>query len=515
MKEQVYLSAFKCCVIIHKMSYGVSGWAPILRYFERESRMKMSFINPGPNEILSEGEKTMIAASPPLGILYIASKLREIGMAVSAYDQASVGSSVGETVSWVQKENPDILGFSTLLTSSYTAPKLAEAVKNKIPDIPIVFGNQHATFNAERILRKYPFVDIIVRGEGEQACEEIAECFEGKRELKEILGITFRKKDKIISTPNRPLTNNVDSLPLPARDLLVEEYHNNTIGVNVAPKKFTTFVSSRGCVFRCRFCNCASFARNLWRPRSVVNIVNELNLLASEGYEQLMFVDDNFTLNPKRVIRLCERIRKDKIDIEWICEGRVDQCSYDMLRHMVKAGCRMMYFGIESGVQKVLDYFNKRITPEQSKAAVDKARKAGMDIIVGSFVVGAPCETQKDIQKTLEFAANLDLDIPQLNILGAFPGNEIWEELKQEGLNEEQYWETGAGIPDVYANAVPLNVIKRMISDHYKRFLLNPRYISKEILRTFRSSYRLDVVISNLARIGTVIESTKSYIHKT
>ena len=474
--------------------------------------MKFSFINPGPNETLLKGEKTMINASPPLGILYIVSMLKSVGVEVSALDQAAEGSSIKEVVDWVMKEDPDILGVSTLLTSSLTAPKIAEEVKKKNPNVTIVFGNHHATFNAERILKKYPYVDLVVRGEGEKTCLEIVNCVEEKRSLKGVLGITFRHKDRIISNPDRPLIKDIDSLLFPDLDILNVEYHNTTIGINVAPKKFTSFLSSRGCVFKCRFCSCTSMARNFWRPRSIENILEEIRLLASEGYKQLMFVDDNFTLNRKRVIKLCRRIRKEKIDLEWMSEGRVDNCSYDLLRGMVKAGCRMMYFGIESGSQKVLDYYNKRINPKQSERAVAKARKAGVDIIVGSFIIGAPNETKKEIQKTLNFTQKLDLDIPQINILGAFPGNLIWEEIKEKGLlNEERYWETGVCISDVYPNAVPLKELRKMIHDYYQNFLRFPRYLIKQMLLTSRSLYRLNVVFNNLRRINIVRDSINSF----
>jgi radical SAM superfamily enzyme YgiQ (UPF0313 family) len=224
-----------------------------------------------------------------------------------------------------------------------------------------------------------------------------------------------------------------------------------------------------------------------------------------------MFVDDVFTLNQKRIMKLCQRMRKEMIDIEWICEGRVDQCSFDMLREMVKAGCRMMYFGIESANQKVLDYYNKGITPKQSERAVAKARKAGVDIIVGSFILGAPNETIKDIQNTLNFTLRLDLDIPQINILCANPGTLIWKEFKGKGfLNEAKYWETGVYLSDIYPDAVPLNVIKHMIKVHYQNFLTCPQYIIKQILQTMRSSFRLNILFNNLNRIGIITESIDS-----
>jgi len=474
-------------------------------------KMKFSFINPGPNpELPIEDTKKMVGAAPPLGMLYIATILRREGIDVSMIDEAAQGFSMKDTVNWVKKEDPDILGFSTLSSSGRKAAITAEAVKKENPNLTIVFGNFYATFNAERILKKYPSVDVIVRGEGEYTTLELVKCLEKGRNLKEVSGITFRKKDRIVSTSDRPLIKDVDSILFPDRGLLEVEYHNTTAGINVAPKKFSSFVSSRGCVFQCRFCGCRRLARNLWRSRSVENILEELHLLASEGYRQLMFVDDNFTLNPKRVIKLCRRIRQEKVDIEWISEGRVDQCPYDMIREMVKANCRMIYFGIESANQKVLDYYNKQATPEQAKLAVKNARKAGVDVIVGSFILGAPNETRQEIQNTLKFAEKLEVDIPQFNILAAFPGTDIWDELKMKGLlNEDQYWETGILVPNFSPNAVPCEEIERMIHEKYRHFLLRPSYILTQGLRMLTSSYRFNLLINNLTRIDTIAESVR------
>ena len=254
-------------------------------------------------------------------------------------------------------------------------------------------------------------------------------------------------------------------------------------------------------------------ARNFWRPRSIENILKEMNLLVSKGYELLFFVDDNFTLNQKRVVKLCRMMRKEKIDVELVGEGRVDQCSYSMLREMRKSGCRLIYFGIESGSQKVLEYYDKRITSKQSEIAVSKARKAGIDLIIGSLIVGAPVETEKDIQQTFEMVRRMDLDIPQINVLGVYPGSPIWEESAQKGfLDEDKYWETGVYLSDIYPDAVSLNVIKHMIKVHYQNFLTSPQYIIKQILQTIRSPYRLNVVFNNLNRIGIINDSiNRSY----
>jgi anaerobic magnesium-protoporphyrin IX monomethyl ester cyclase len=475
--------------------------------------MKFSFVNPGPNETRLEGENLMTAACPPLGIMYLASTLEAEGVEVSVFDHAAEGTSIKKVVDWAIKEDPDILGLSVLVTSSLTASRIAKEVKKKKSDITIVLGNHHATFNAERILRKYPYVDLVVRGEGEQTCLELVNCLKEKKSINDVLGITYRHNGEIVTNPNRPLIKDINALPFPQRNLLDIKYHNTTVGINVAPRRFTSFLSSRGCIYNCRFCSCASIARNHWRARSVDNVMDELHLLVSEGYKQILFVDDNFTLNKKRVFDLCRRMKKEKVDLEWFCEGRVDQSSYDMFREMVKAGCRMMYFGIESGVQKVLNYYDKKTTPEQSREAVDEARKAGVDLVVGSFILGAPNETKVDIQKTLDFVGGLDLDIPQINILSAVPGNAIWEEFREKGiLDEDKHWEKGVCISDIYPYAVPLGEMRKMVRDFYHNYLWSPKFVMKQIRLTVKSQYRLNVLFASLGRISSALNNISSFI---
>jgi len=432
------------------------------------------------------------------------------GIEVSILDQPAKGYSLKQTLDWVKKEDPDILGFSVLNSAAKEAPKIAEHVKAENPNVIVVFGNYHATFNAERILKTYPWVDVIVRGEGEYTSLELAKCLEKGGDLEEVRGITFKKTGKIVSTPDRLLIKDVNSLPFPNRHLTGAQYTSTVYGVRIATKKFTTLISSRGCPFKCTFCACRKFARGVWRPRSVENIVKELEFLQSEGYEQFLFVDDNFTLNNKRVVKLCRGIRKAGMDIEWFCDSRVDHVSYDMFREMVKAGCRCLYFGIESANQRILDYYKKGITPDQSERAVREARKAGVDVIVGSFIVGAPDETRREIQNTLQFVHKLDIDVPQINILGTLRGTDVWNDLVAKGfLDEDQYWEKTVCVPKVSPLAVPFDEIRLMAYEYFRAFYLRPKELLKEIFRTSKSSFRIAAFLNNIPSSNVWIDTLR------
>ena len=477
--------------------------------------MKFSFISVSPNEGIDDREgRKAIAAFPPLSILYLAAVLKDVGVEVSVLDQPALGLTVEETLRWVKKENPDVLGFSTLTSSGQIAGLISNKVKEKNPEVTTVFGNHHATFNAERILRKYPSVDIVVRGEGEKTIVELAGCLKNSEDLKKVRGINFRSGGKIVSTPDQPLIEDLDSLPFPDRKLIDAEYHCVIAGANIAPKKFTSVVTSRGCVYGCRFCSCKELAQKKWRPRSSENTVEELQLLASEGYKQLIFVDDAFTMNPKRVIEICKGIKKEKLDLEWICEGRVDACSYGTLREMVQADCRVLYLGIENANQRILDYYNKKITPERSETAVRTAKKAGVDIVAGSFIFGAPDETHEEMWNTISFAKRIPIDIPQFSILEAHPGNDIWNEFVAKGfIDPEKWWEKGVAVSEVYPYAkVSRDEIMQIMHDAFFQHVYRPSFLVKQVANTLKSPYRMNVLASNLSRLGEIREAANNVV---
>jgi radical SAM superfamily enzyme YgiQ (UPF0313 family) len=465
-----------------------------------------------PSTITEKTKRVKAKASwPPLGLLYMATLLNEQGAETSILDQPAKNYSNQETVEWIIREDPDIVGFSGLSTSGKNAALMSTQVKKRNPNISIVFGGPYATFNSKRVLTKYPSVDIVVKGEGESTIIELVDVLESSRPLKGVDGITYREGNFLVSTPDRRLLEDLDSLPFPDRRLLDGEYHSEISGVNIAVNKFTSVISSRGCPYRCRFCSCTKLCKGRWRARSVDNTLEELHYLASEGFKQFIFVDDCFTLVPKRTIEICVRMRKEGLDFEWICEGRVDRNSNKIMKELSRAGCKILYLGIESANQRILNYYQKMITPQQSLEAVKRARKAGIDLIIGTFILGAPDETREEIKNTLDFAKKLDIDIPQFHVLGVYPGTDIWDELCiKGGLDEDKYWEAGVEVSKIYPTSVPYNEIVEMITEAVKKFTLRPRFLLHQIGRTLLSSYRRGVIMNNLGNMGEVLETIRN-----
>ncbi|MFX0033299.1 MAG: B12-binding domain-containing radical SAM protein [Candidatus Hodarchaeota archaeon] len=458
--------------------------------------MKVCFINPAPRSYIIERGHETTGAYPPLGILYILAYLKKEGYESILIDQHATKIPTIEVLKQLKKYDPDIVGFNTLtdINMGLRATFIAKLVKEWNPNIKTVFGNCHATFNHDRILKKYPFVDICVRGEGELTFLDLVKSFESNRNLRDVFGITYRENGKIKVNPERSLIKNLDELPFPDREACGDViYCQNYGGVNADYGKFTTIQSSRGCTFNCTFCCQSNLSKRIWRARSIPHIIKELEYLESEGYTNLYWVDDNFTNNPKRAIKLFREMEKNNLEFNWVCDQRVDLVNDLLLREMKRAGCRTISFGIESANQRILDCLNKNITPQIAVNATKKAKKSGIDFIMGTFVLGLPTETLVEIKKTLDFSLKLEIDYPQFHIFGAIPGTKIWDDLVNKGkINPDKYWENG-----VKTLVPPLDEVKKLIRKAYFKFFMRPKYLLEQIPRTLKSKHRLKILYSN------------------
>ena len=451
--------------------------------------MKTSPIMP-----ISQVTKARQTSFPPLGLLYIGEILRRAGHAVKILDQDATGYSNQKMFLRIKKFNPDILGVSPLTVTLDSALNIAEMVKGWNENVKTVFGNILATLAPHQLL-KYPFIDYCLRGEAEFTFPEFVEILEHGGVPTAVLGCAYRQNGSIRINPLPPLNRNLDLVPIPDRKALLD--FNYRLGSH----KFTILATSRGCPFRCKFCSVhlVSDSRGIWRRRSIEHVLEELHLLQSQGYQELSFVDDCFTVNPKRTVLLCQRMKKEKIDMVWSCEGRIDQCTKEILRTMRYANCYNLILGIESANQRILDYYNKQITPEMSRKVVQNVKKAGIENLAGLFVVGGPDETVQEILHTLKFGLELDLTFIQYQLLYILLGSELWNESVGKGLiNQDRDWNKNIIVADLYPTAVKREKIEAMIDKAFIQFLSRPKYLIKELFRTVKSPYRLQNVYTLL-----------------
>ncbi len=387
---------------------------------------------------------------PPLGLLYIASNIKESrGDEVKVVDAFCRDMQVDDLVEEVLSNRPDILGMNCSTHTFLDTIKVLAKVAESAPGILIVLGGYHATFTAEKILRSYPFIDYILRGEAELSFVGLLDALENGRAPSDVDGIVYLDGEEVVERPAKPIED-LDSLPLIDRSMLNGvEYGYGIKGIPLTFGRFTTMTSSRGCPFNCSYCSCAALFHRRWRARSTRSVVDELEMLYDQGYENVVLVDDNFTYDQKRTEEICDSLIDRKVRLRLYCEGRVANTSYPLLRKMKKAGFDVIYFGAESALPKTLRFYHKNIRPEQVQEAVANAKKAGM-IVIASFILGAPIETEKDMISTIDFIHRLRPHAVQLNILDYLVGTPLWEEAVAQGSLDPDAWRTNHRVYECY-----------------------------------------------------------------
>jgi anaerobic magnesium-protoporphyrin IX monomethyl ester cyclase len=281
------------------------------------------------------------------------------------------------------------------------------------------------------------YFDVVVLGEGEQTMPELVKTFEIGSELKLVHGIVFSSEqgiaktpaEKIITTPRRAFARDLDCIHFPARELLPNREY-----ILYGKKKYgyaiTTVMSTRGCPYHCEFCSNVVFGGS-YRERSPKNVVDEIESALSLGYDRISFADDVFTMKRSRVIEVCEEITRRGLDFQWECLGRVDALDYPTAVIMKNAGCNRIFFGIESGDDRMLVLIRKQITSDQARQAVEAAHLAGLQ--AGAFfILFYPGDTNETVLNTLRFATSLPLDYLGLSMPYPLPGTALYDRVKQQ-----------------------------------------------------------------------------------
>jgi len=379
---------------------------------------------------------------PPLGLLYIASSIRSKRKDdVKVIDSFCENLTPDALLDRAVKEKPDVFGLNCSTHTFLEAIGMLKRMKAALPSTKLVLGGYHATFAASRIVNEYPFIDYIVKGEGEESFPQLLNCIEDGASPSNIGGICYLDNGRLVENPFT-LIDDLDALPFPARDLIRNlEYGYFYQNIRLTFGKFTTMCTSRGCQFKCTYCSCAELSLRKWRPRSAENVVDELESIYNDGYECCVLIDDNFTNRRKRVEDICRMIRERRIKMQLYCEGRVDSANYELLKEMKRAGFNVIYFGTESASQHVLDYYQKRITPEESVNAIANAKKLGM-LVVTSYIIGAPAESKDDIMNTITMIKKTRPHGVQINILDCLVGTQIWKDLEQSKIVGREDWKT-------------------------------------------------------------------------
>tara|TARA_Y100000310_G_scaffold342439_1_gene445717 strand:- start:1129 stop:2553 length:1425 start_codon:yes stop_codon:yes gene_type:complete len=427
----------------------------------------------------------------PIYLAYTVSVLREEGFDVKGIDAVDKEWGIFRFVNEMKKLAPSVIIMEVSTPSSMYDLQTAEELKKELKDVFIVFCGPHASYFHKEIIENYKFVDGCIKGEIEYTARDLCNALKNKTSLKDVNGLTFKEG----VNKDRELIKNLDELPFPDRDdFKIEDY----MQAFFSGKKTAMMISSRGCPYQCSFCLWPNvFTGHVPRFISPEKVVDEIEYLVKEkGVDEIFFDDETLTVTKERIQGVCDEMIKREVKVPWLCNGRVDNVDSDVLKLMKKAGCTRIFYGVESGSEKILKSMCKGISKEKALKAVRETQKTGIVACV-SFTIGMPDENKDTINETLKFAKKLHADYTQFTLTAPFPGTKLFEEAKEKGLLEIDSWEDldGTKGPILRTEHLSREELKGVISRLYLAYYTSPVVIwqnlkmirgGRDIRRIFR-----------------------------
>ncbi|MDD5307321.1 MAG: radical SAM protein [Deltaproteobacteria bacterium] len=442
--------------------------------------MRVALIHPaGSNFVPGKRDVTVVAnRMPPLGILGMASVLEREGHDVVVHDCLGPRAPKGmkANVRAVLDARPDLVGFSATTSAFLDAYDMASAIKEARPSVLTVFGGVHVSAVGGALLGRFLAIDCLVVGEGELT---LAELVQG-RPLREIDGLVWRDGEEIVVNAPRALAPDLDSLPMPA----YEKLEGFPRGYALPPFSYVrspgaTLVTSRGCVYRCSYCDRSVFGRG-FRYNSAEHVYEHMRLLRTRfGVRHVNVYDDLFTTNRARIARLCGMLADRPLGLRFNCAVRVGHTDDELLGMLKEAGCLMVSVGIESGDPALLERHKTGVGLDEVRDTVARIQAKGIRA-KGLFMMGLPGETEAAIARTSDFIMSLGLDDMNMSKFTPFPGAPVWETIREEGTFDED-WRLMNCLNFVF---VPKGIESKerldlLYNRHVKRFYCDPAWRAK------------------------------------
>ena len=451
------------------------------------SSYKVTLINPPYSEIYGPVVEAE-GVSMPLGLLYIASYIRQFGVEVTVIDGEAERLNSTSLRNRIKLSNPDLVGIFCTTPTLGVSLKVCDLVKEIDSDIPVVMGGPHPTVLPKEVLENKA-VDFAIMAEGEHTFHELIMALQKKGDFKKILGLGYKAGEKLIVNPPRPLIENLDELPYPARDLV--DRKNYFMAASRAftlklGKGYDDIITSRGCPYKCTYCGTQAIFGQRARWRSVENVMGEIDeILQTSDSKILAFLDDTLTVNEERTINLCDRIRERDPNIKFFCNSRVNVFTDEIAAALKRAGCMLVGFGIESGNQQILNNIKKGTTLQQAEKALAIAKKHGLNTLC-AFMVGNPGENRKTAMDTIRFALKLNPTFANFFITTPYPDTELYDDAVKAGILDRSDWSNFIAIPKGEPVVELSDLSKKELVYFnrlaYKKFYLRPSYILKRAM---------------------------------
>ena len=378
-----------------------------------------------------------------LGLAYLHSVIKEAGYNIITkdYNTANDKLSFEDIKSNLINFNPDYLLMQLFTMNRVSSFKIFKLARELNKDIKIIIGGVHATIMYVQLLKKFD-IDYVVLGEGEETIVELLNTLNKKKDINNVKGIAYKVNGNIVKNKDRELNKNLDKLLFPKHELFIKP-----------KRKMACILTSRGCPFKCSFCCLHSISKRIYRTRSVMNIVDEIEHIKDKfgNIKVIQIADDTFTLDRQRVIDLCREIIKRNIKVKFTCSARIKLASLEMFEAMEEAGFTDIGFGLETGSRKLLNSIHKNITPEDAIETF-KALRNIKGITPNLYLMtGFPGENISTVNETIDLLKELYKIKPfkqgGISRLWVYPNTEVYELLKVKGAINDEYWLTDGIVP--------------------------------------------------------------------
>lgn len=445
----------------------------------------------------------------PLSLAYLAATLERAGHTARVLDYQVSDPDIGQVV---REFRPDLMGVTAFSKEFPHSLRLMEQARRTAPNMPIVLGGPHANAYKEAVFELTDLPEYVVLHEGEETMLELAETLAAGGDVSKVAGIVYRGADgKPLCTPDRPFIRDLDSLPFMALDHFeVGRYFPPAGTFRRLPS--VTMITSRGCPCRCVFCNTDLFGKNI-RLRSAENVLAEIEeIVGRYKAREINFCDETLTINRDRMAAICEGIMRRGLKIGWKCSTRVDRVDYELLKLMKRSGCFYIGYGVESGVQRILDKLKKGVTLERIRRTFRDTRRAGINSMA-YFMMNVPGETPEDIEASIRFSREIRPSYLNFELIKPYRGTALRQMIEEDPhihINRELWdkWEHySAGNHLFYVqDGVSEEFLKDVYDRAVRKFYLRPGFILRAMseIRSFAQLRQYWRYFRNMVKVRLV-----------
>ena len=453
--------------------------------------MRVLMLNPPFHPRYSRGQRSPAVIKSgvmyyPIWLAYATGVLEQNGHDVKLVDAPAAGHDLAYVLDMVQGWKPRLVVVDTSTPSITNDLEVVQAIKQRAPDTFAVLVGPHVSALPEESLRMNGAADAVARREYDYTLRDLALAVQCSADLDDVQGLSYRRNGQVMHNPDRPYIRDLDALPFVSevyrRHLCIEDYF-----YSITRYPEVTIITGRGCPHRCVYCLWPqTLTGHRYRRRSPANVADEFEFIASElpQVKEVFIEDDTLTVNERHTVALCQELIRRGVRLPFTANSRAN-VSYETLRWLKRAGCRLLCVGFESGDQAVLDAMGKGIQVEEFRRFARDARRAHV-LIHGCFMAGTPGETRRSLDETLKLALELPLDTAQFFPLMVYPGTRAYDWARRNDYlisQDFRDWLTEEGLHNSVVSRpdLPAEELVQWCDEARRRFYLRPRFVLAKV----------------------------------